>query len=99
MGLDSRIAALMPSDLDGRLIHQHDGNVVLHRVHSATLLAFQTLGILAILEGLFASGTDQYFEQVLGNHDKSIVPNINSLRRYRGTEKTPHLNCFPHDGS
>ena len=81
------IAALRLLGLDGSLVHQHNGDVVLHRVYPMALLAFQALGILAVLERLLARRTDQDFQQVLGNHHKSIVLKINSTRRHGGTEK------------
>src|SRR5229473_5572773 len=60
--------------LDGGFVHQHDRDVVLYRVHPVALLALQALGILPVLKGLNARRTNQIFPQVLGNHDKGIVP-------------------------
>lgn len=51
--------AVRQSDLDRRLIHQHDGDVVLHRVDAVALAALQALGILAVVECLLARRTNQ----------------------------------------
>jgi hypothetical protein len=58
---------------DGCLVHQHDGNVVFHRIYPVTLRALQALRVLPVVEGLLARGTNQNIQQVFGNHDKSIV--------------------------
>src|SRR5216684_2404861 len=60
--------------LDGGFVHQHDRDVVLHRVHPVALLALQALRILPVLKGLNARRTNQILQQILGNHDKGIVP-------------------------
>lgn len=44
------------------LIHQHDGDVVFHRIHPVTLGALQTLGIWPILQRLLARRTDQHLQ-------------------------------------
>ena len=44
---------------DGRLIHQHDGDVVLHRIDPVALLALEAFGILPVVEGLTAGRADQ----------------------------------------
>jgi len=38
----------------GRLVHQHDRNVVLDGIYPAALSAFQAFGILAVFERLLA---------------------------------------------
>jgi hypothetical protein len=48
--------------LERRLVDQHDGNIVLHRIDAMTLLTFQALRILAVLEILFARWTNQNFQ-------------------------------------
>ena len=55
-------------DLDGCLIHQHDGDVVLHQIDPVALRALQALRVLAVVEGLLAGGTNQNFQQVFGDH-------------------------------
>jgi hypothetical protein len=57
--LDSSVARLR---LERRLVDQHDGNIVLHRIDAMTLLALQALRILAVLEILFARRTNQNFQ-------------------------------------
>ena len=37
-----------------------------------TLGTFETLGVLAVLERLFASRTNQHFQEVFGNHDLAL---------------------------
>jgi hypothetical protein len=54
--------------LDGRLIHQHDGNFVLDRVDPVTLRASQTLRVLAIIKLVLANRTNQKLQQIFGNH-------------------------------
>src|ERR1700676_1110313 len=58
---------------DGRLIDQHDGNVVLHGVDALALLALQALRVWAVLECLLAGGTDQNFQEFFGKHNQGIV--------------------------
>lgn len=58
--------------LDGRLIHQHDRNVVLHRIDPMTVGALQALRLLAILELLLAGWADQDFQQIFGDHDFAL---------------------------
>ena len=48
--------------LDGCLIHQHDGNVVLYRIDPVALRALQALGILSVFERLLAGRTYQNFK-------------------------------------
>ena len=54
---------------DGRLVDQHDRNVIFDGIDAVALCAFQALGIGAVLEGLDAGRTDQDFEEIFGNHD------------------------------
>ncbi len=55
--------------LDRRLIDQHDGDVVFHRVDPVALRTLQSLRILAVFERLLARRTNQDFQKVFGNHD------------------------------
>lgn len=50
------------------LIHQHDGNVVFHRIDPMALSALQALGILPIFERLFAGGADKNLKQIFSDH-------------------------------
>ena len=75
----SQIADSTPNDsrrlgLDRSLVHQHDGNVVLHRIYPAALRALQALRILPVLERLLARRTNQNLQQILGNHGKDCTP-------------------------
>jgi len=72
--------------LDGCLIHQHDGNVVLYRIDPVTLHALQTLGILPVFERLFACRTYQNFKQLFGDHIEAFYDNPRT-NRHRVTEK------------
>jgi hypothetical protein len=56
------------SGFDLRLVDQHDGNIVFHRVHAMARCALQALGILAIFKGLLVGGANQHFEKIFGNH-------------------------------
>ena len=58
---------------DHRLINQHNGDVVLHRVHPVALCAFQALRRLAVLKRLFARGANQNLQKVFAEHDLRIV--------------------------
>src|ERR1022692_1744207 len=55
--------------LDRCLVHQHNGNVVFHRIHSATLRALQALRAFPVCKGLLARRANQNFQQLLGNHE------------------------------
>jgi hypothetical protein len=44
---------------DRRLAHQHDGDVVLHRIDAVALRALQALRILAVLKPLLTRRTNQ----------------------------------------
>ena len=59
--------------LDLRFVDQHDRKAVANRIHAVTLLALQTLGILAVLEIGFTRGADQHFEQIFRKHDSGII--------------------------
>jgi hypothetical protein len=59
---------------DRGLVHQHDGDVVFYRIHPVALRTLQALRAVAVLEGLLARGTDQNFQQLLGNHDEHSTP-------------------------
>ena len=54
--------------LDFRLVHEHDWDVILDGIHAVTLGAFQIFRILPIFKRLFASRTDQHFQQFLRKH-------------------------------
>ena len=71
--------------LDRGLIDQHDGDVVLHRINPVTLCTFESFGILAVLERLLASRTNQHFQEVFGNHDWAIVRQCGRAVRWRFT--------------
>jgi hypothetical protein len=58
--------------LDGCLVDQHDGDVVLHGIDAVALGALQTLRILPIFESLLAGGTDQNLQQIFGEHDWTL---------------------------
>ena len=47
---------------DGRLIHQHDGDVFFDRVHSVALGAFQAFRVLPVFKRLLAGRTNQDFQ-------------------------------------
>ncbi len=74
--------------LEGRLIHQHDGDVVFHWVDAMALGTLQTLGLLAIFERLLARRADQNFQQILGNHDEGNCTTIGASSHHGGTETT-----------
>ena len=54
---------------DRRLIDQHDGYVVLHRIDPVTFRTLQAFGALPVFEHLLARWTDQNFQKIFGNHD------------------------------
>jgi hypothetical protein len=58
---------------DGRFVHQHDGDVVLHSIDAVTVGALQGFRILTVLERLLTGGTNQNVEEIFGKHDASIV--------------------------
>jgi methylenetetrahydrofolate dehydrogenase (NADP+)/methenyltetrahydrofolate cyclohydrolase len=79
--------------LDRCLVHQHDGNVVLHCIYPVALRTLQTFWFFPVYESLLARRTNQDFQQFLGNHGW-IVPHdkINSPQRDRNTEyQVPRL--------
>jgi hypothetical protein len=59
--------------IDGGGIQQHDWDIVLNGVNTATDAAFQAAAAGVENDRLFAIGTDQYVEQILRNHRDSIV--------------------------
>jgi hypothetical protein len=76
---------------DGRLVHQHDGDVVVHPIDAVTVGALQAFWILAIFERLLAGGTNQDVEEIFGKHDGSIVRRIRAFsppRTPRASKKT-----------
>jgi|HubBroStandDraft_5_1064220.scaffolds.fasta_scaffold09976_4 hypothetical protein len=96
VGKQTSIGASRLLSLDGRLIHQHDRDVVFYRIHPAALLALQALRILPVLEGLLARRTNQNFQQVFSNHDKGLYAMPESLiteaeSRRKRTRQTPPL--------
>jgi hypothetical protein len=60
--------------VDGCLIHQKDRDVVTNRIHTFTLPALQALAIFLLDKRLFADGTNQNVEEILGNHGKHSTP-------------------------
>jgi len=52
------------------LVDEHDRKAVANRIHAVTLLALQTLGILAVLEIGFTRRANQHFQQIFGEHDR-----------------------------
>lgn len=75
-----RAKLLMPRlFFDSGFVYQHDGDVVLHRIDEAALLALQALRIFAVLEGLLARGANQNFEQILCNHDEHCTTLADSV--------------------
>jgi len=54
--------------IDRRFIHQKNRNVVADRIHAFTLSTLQALAIFFLNERLFAGGTNQNVEKILGNH-------------------------------
>jgi hypothetical protein len=82
--------------LDGCLVHQHDGNIVFHRIRPVALPALQAFRVFAVLEGLLARGTDQNIQQVFGNHDKGIVRQREwSVVSGRWSVRSPRVRSFP----
>jgi hypothetical protein len=59
--------------IDSCGIQQHDRDVVLNRVNTATDAAFQAAAIGVENDRLFAIRTNQDVEQILRNHRDSIV--------------------------
>src|SRR5688572_13779121 len=49
--------------LDGGLVDQHDGDVVLDRIHTMALSAFQRAAVLDEADRRFAVGTREDFQQ------------------------------------
>ena len=80
--------------LDGCLIDEHDGDVVLHQIDAMALRALQALGVLAVVERLLAGGADQNLEKIFGKHDQCIVRQAPvapaSLPAVAGSGQTPH---------
>ena len=59
--------------LDLRLIDEHVGDVVVHRIDTMALRALQGLWTLAILERHLAHRANQDFQQIFLDHDGDIV--------------------------
>jgi hypothetical protein len=57
---------------DRRLIHQHDRNIVFHRIDPTTLRTFKSFRVLPIFERLLAGRTNEDLQQFLGNHDLAL---------------------------
>jgi methylenetetrahydrofolate dehydrogenase (NADP+) / methenyltetrahydrofolate cyclohydrolase len=81
------------SGLDCRLIDQHDGNIVLHPVDPVALGTLQVLGILAVLQRLFARGTDQDVEQFFRDHAEHCTT-VNWVRAFRQPGSV-RFSCMP----
>src|SRR5271169_6578769 len=80
--------------LDGCLIDQHDGDVVLHRIHPATVVALQALGILPILEGPLARWTNQHLQQVFSNHENALYAKQESLTTEAQRHRVNQEKCL-----
>jgi hypothetical protein len=59
--------------VDSGDIDQHDGDVVLDGVDPAADATFEALPVRVQNHRLLANRTDQYVEQILGNHTETIV--------------------------
>lgn len=59
-------------------INQHDGDIVLDRIHAAALNAFQATSILFQNDRFLADGTDKHVEQILGNHSFQLYRRFHS---------------------
>jgi hypothetical protein len=79
----------------GGFIHQHDGDIVFHRIDAMALHALQALGILAVFEWLFARGANQNFQQIFGNHDNGIVLKIRASLLRLSVERRAHVAAWP----
>ena len=57
--------------VDHGFVHQHDGDVVAHRIDAAALSALEALPPVFVFEyqRLLTHGADQNLEQVRGNHE------------------------------
>jgi hypothetical protein len=53
--------------IDRSFVHQHDGDVVPHRIDATALAALQALASVLQYQRLFADRADQNIEQILGN--------------------------------
>jgi hypothetical protein len=67
---------------DRCLVHEHDGDIVFHRIDTVALLALQALGILPVFERLLAGGANQNLQQLLGDHAEHCTPPV-TLRAQR----------------
>jgi len=62
------------SGFDCGFIHQQNGNVVAHRIHSPAFAALQARAIFFLRQRLLAGRANQNFHQVLGNHEGILLP-------------------------
>jgi hypothetical protein len=60
--------------LENSLVHQHDGDIVFHRVYAMTSGAFQRFRVLAIFQFLLASRADEHFKKVFSQHELDCTP-------------------------
>ena len=72
-------AGLRLSRVNRSGIYQHDGDVILNGVNTATHAAFQALSIRIERHGFLANRANQHIQQILGNHDSVIVTRIKPL--------------------
>jgi hypothetical protein len=90
----SRLAHAGSGALDGCFIHQHDRYIVLHGVDPVALPALQALRILPVIKRLLARGTNQNFQQILGNHVQHCTPRKNRFTaEVTETQRKPSF-CF-----
>ena len=61
--------------VNGGLVHQHDGDVVAHRINASALITLKS--VILFRQRRFADRTDQNLEQSFVDHFGNFTPNAN----------------------
>ena len=76
--------------VNGGLVHQHDGDVVAHRINASALITLQSVTLFR--QRGFADRTDQNLEKTFVDHFGNFTPNANDL----AAEISLHSACISH---
>lgn len=74
--------------VDGGLVHQHDGDVVAHRINASALITLKS--VILFRQRGFADRTDQNLEKTFVDHFGNFTPNVNDL----AAEISLHSACI-----
>ena len=74
--------------VNGGLVHQHDGDVVAHRINASALITLQSVTLFR--QRGFADRTDQNLEKTFVDHFGNFTPNVNDV----AAEISLHSACI-----